>query len=164
MKLESANSTGGAAAVSVSVAVAEDKTTTNAFVQNGAKIVADNVQISANSEDKHRLDSYAASGGILSGNGSVSVLKSDKTTNAYVNDGAVINAVKNLNIGANSHSDNEAYAWSGSFGGVVVGMSIANAKSIGATRIDLGDNVTLTSEDSNIIIKTDTDENTRAEA
>ncbi|MBO6280891.1 MAG: leukotoxin LktA family filamentous adhesin [Alphaproteobacteria bacterium] len=164
IKLKSANGTGGAVGIGVSVAVAEDKTTTNAFVQNGVKIAADSVQISADSEDKHRLDSYAASGGIFSGNGSVAVLKSDKTTNAYVNDGAVINAVKNLNIGANSHSDNEAYAWSGSFGGVVVGMSIANAKSSGKTRIDLGDNVTLTSEDSDIIIKTDTNENTRAEA
>ena len=56
------------------------------------------------------MDSYAASGGIFSGNGSVAVLKSEKTTNAYVNDGAVINAVKSLNIGANSHSDNQAYA------------------------------------------------------
>ncbi len=164
VKLESVGVAAGGAAIGVSVTVAEDKTTTNAFVQNGTKIAADKVQISANSEDKHRLDAYAATGGIFSGNGSVAVLKSDKTTNAYVNDGAVINAVKNLNIGANSHSDNKAYAWSGSFGGVVVGMSVANAKSIGATRIDFGDNVTLTSEDSDIIIKTDTNEKTRAEA
>ena len=164
IKLKSANGTGGAVGIGVSVAVAEDKTTTNAFVQNDTKIAADKVEISANSEDKHRLDAYAATGGIIAGNGSVAVLKSDKTTNAYVNDGAVINAVKNLNIGANSHSDNEAYAWSGPFGGVAVGVSVANAKSIGKTRIDLGDNVTLTSDDSDIIIRTDTDENTKAEA
>lgn len=164
VKLESIGAAAGGTAIGVSVTVAEDKTTTNAFVQNGAKIVADNVQISANSEDKHRLDAYAATGGIIAGNGSVAVLKSEKTTNAYVNDGAVINALNNLNIGAQSHSDNEAYAWSGSFGGVAVGLSVANAKSIGSTRIDLGDNVTLTSEDSDIIIRTDTDENTKAEA
>ncbi len=164
VKLESIGAAAGGAAIGVSVTVAEDKTTTNAFVQNGTKITADSVQISANSEDKHRLDAYAATGGIIAGNGSVAVLKSDKTTNAYVNDDAIINALNNLNIGANSHSDNEAYAWSGSFGGVVIGMSIANAKSIGKTRIDLGDNVTLTSDDSDIIIRTDTNENTRAEA
>ena len=164
VKLESIGAAAGGTAIGVSVTVAEDKTTTNAFVQNGTKITADSVQISANSEDKHRLDAYAATGGIIAGNGSVAVLKSDKTTNSYVNDGAVINAVKNLNIGSQSHSDNEAYAWSGSFGGVAVGVSVANAKSIGSTRIDLGDNVTLTSDDSDIIIRTDTDENTRAEA
>lgn len=164
VKLESIGAAAGGAAIGVSVTVAEDKTTTNAFVQNGTKIAADKVEISANSEDKHRLDAYAATGGIIAGNGSVAVLKSEKTTNAYVNDGAVINALNNLNIGAQSHSDNEAYAWSGSFGGVAVGLSVANAKSIGSTRIDLGDNVTLTSEDSDIIIRTDTDENTKAEA
>lgn len=164
VKLESIGAAAGGTAIGVSVTVAEDKATTNAFVQNGARIVADNVQISANSEDKHRLDAYAATGGIIAGNGSVAVLKSDKTTNAYINEGAVINAVNGLNIGARSHSDNEAYAWSGSFGGVAVGLSVANAKSIGSTRIDLGDNVTLTSEDSDIIIKTDTDEKTKAEA
>ena len=164
VKLESIGAAAGGAAIGVSVTVAEDKTTTNAFVQNGTKIVADRVEISANSEDKHRLDAYAATGGIIAGNGSVAVLKSDKTTNAYVNDSAIINTINSLNIGAKSHSDNEAYAWSGSFGGVVIGMSIANAKSIGKTRIDFGDNVTLTSENSDIIIKTDTDENTRAEA
>ncbi|MBR1601456.1 MAG: hypothetical protein IJ677_07750, partial [Alphaproteobacteria bacterium] len=164
VKLESIGAAAGGAAIGVSVTVAEDKTTTNAFVQNGTKIAADSVEISANSEDKHRLDAYAATGGIIAGNGSVAVLKSDKTTNAYVNDDAIINALNNLNIGANSHSDNEAYAWSGSFGGVAVGVSVANAKSIGSTRIDLGDNVTLTSEDGNIMITTDTDENTKAEA
>ena len=164
VKLESIGAAAGGAAIGISVALAEDKTTTNAFVQNGTKITADSVQISANSEDKHRLDAYAATGGIIAGNGSVAVLKSDKTTNAYVNDDAIINALNNLNIGANSHSDNEAYAWSGSFGGVAVGLSVANAKSIGSTRIDLGDNVTLTSEDSDIIIRTDTDEKTKAEA
>lgn len=164
VKLESIGAAAGGTAIGISVALAEDKTTTNAFVQNGTKITADSVQISANSEDKHRLDAYAATGGIIAGNGSVAVLKSDKTTNAYVNDDAIINALNNLNIGANSHSDNEAYAWSGSFGGVAVGLSVANAKSIGSTRIDLGDNVTLTSEDSDIIIRTDTDEKTKAEA
>lgn len=154
----------GLAAVGVSVAIAENETTTNAFVSNGVTINADSAEINANSTDKQHVETLAAQGGIIAGGGSTARIYSDKTTNSYVLDDTAINTNGNLNIKAQSSSDITSYAKSGSFGGVVIGASKGVATETGSTRIDLGSDVSLNSQNGNVFINTNTNDKAIAKA
>ena len=154
----------GLGAVGVSVALAHDYTTTNAFVSNGVNINADSAEIKANSTDKQHVETLAAVGGIISGGGSTAQIKSDKTTNAYVLQDTSITANNNLDIKTESTADITSYAKSGSFGGVAVGISKAVASTIGSTKIDVGSGVSFNSQNGNVYIKTDTNDKAKAEA
>ena len=163
VKLESAGGAIGLAAIGVSVAIAEDLTTTNAFVSNGVEITAGSAEINAKSEDKHDLQVWAAAGGIVGGGGSSAEVNSQKTTNAYILKDTNITTTNSSKINTTSTSDIDIFAGSASLGGVSVGTSFAYAKNTGTTRIDIGDNVVLNAG-GDVIISTNTDEKSEAEA
>ena len=146
----------GWGAVGVSVAIAKDETTTNAFVSNDVQITAESAEIAATSTDKHNVETLAATGGVIGGSGSYAGVNSNKTTNSYVLQNTTIAAENNLNITTGSSSDITAYAKSGALGGVAVGLSIADATTTGSTKVNIGDNVTLVSQAGNVSLKSDT--------
>ena len=155
----------GAAAVGVSAAVSNVNTTTNAFVSNNSNITAGGkLEIKSNSEDTQNVTARAASGGIVSGSGAVAIIKSNKTTNAYVLTDSSLTANKDLAINTKSISDTTATTLAGSFGGVSVGVSISNSEIKGNTKVDIGNNVALQSTNGNINVKAETDEKSTANA
>ena len=163
VKLESAGGTIGLAAIGVSVAIAENLTTTNAFISNDVEITANNAEITANSEDKHDLQVWAAAGGISGGGGSEANVNSQKTTNAYVLKNTDITTTGNLKINATSLSDLDLFAGSASLVGVSVGESLSDATNMGSTKINIGENVVFKTG-GNATISTNTDEKTESEA
>ena len=158
VELETDGGAVGMGAIGISVALAKDQTTTNAFVSNNVNINADSVEISAESTDIHELATLAAAGGIIAGSGNYAGIDSNKTTNAYILQNTTITAKNDLYIRTLSKSnvDAEAKAYQG--GGGVVGVSIADASTAGSAKINIGDNVTLVSKESDIVISTDTDD------
>ncbi|MBR1907660.1 hypothetical protein IJ818_01840, partial [bacterium] len=162
--LETDGVAAGAGAVGVSVALSEDLTTTNAFVSNGVTINADSAEIKAISDDKHQVETLAAAGGLIAGGGSHAQINSNKTVNAYVLGDTTITTKNNLTINTDSTSDITSYAKAAAFSGLSVGVSVAKADSTGNAKIDIGDNVSLNSQNSNVIIGTKTDEKATAES
>ncbi|MBQ2611764.1 hypothetical protein IJF81_05155, partial [bacterium] len=157
----------GAVGVGVSIAVSDNETTTNAFIQNDANIDVNSLTLKAESTDKQHVETLAATGGIVGGSGSSAHINSNKTTNAYINKKSTINALKDILISAISKSPKDelkAVARAHAYGGVGVGASIAHATSEGQTKIDIGEDVTLDSTSGNITIKTDTDEHAYTDA
>ena len=157
----------GAVGVGVSIAVSDNETTTNAFIQNDANIDVNSLTLKAESTDKQHVETLAATGGIVGGSGSSAHINSNKTTNAYINKKSTINALKDILISAISKSPKDelkAVARAHAYGGVGVGASIAHATSEGNTKIDIGEDVSLNSTSGDITIKTDTDENAYSDA
>ena len=155
----------GGASLGVSAAVSNVKTTTNAFVSNNAEITSNGtIKISANSNDNQDVTAKAASGGILSGSGAVAIINSNKTTNAYVLNGTSLNANNDLSIGAKSSGVVNSTVSAGSYGGITVGVSVANAEISGETKVDLGNNVSIKSNGGNIEIKAEENEKATANA
>lgn len=154
----------GAVGIGVSIAVSDNDTTTNAFIQNNANINVNNLTLKAESSDTQRIKTIAAAGGIVGGSGSSSHINSNKTTNTYINKQTNIQTVKDMLITAVSKSDLRTNAVAGAGGGVAVGVSVAHITDGGSTRIDIGEDVSLTSQEGNIVIKTDADEYAFSEA
>lgn len=140
----------GWASVGVAAAVSDNQTTTNAFVSNNSSINANSFELAASSSDTQDIETTAATGGIVfGGSGSVAIVNSDKTTNTYILGDSTINTKQNTSITTSSTSDIKTKANAGSVSGISVGVSIADARSTGSSRIDIGDNVTLNSNNNN---------------
>ncbi|MBQ6471331.1 MAG: leukotoxin LktA family filamentous adhesin, partial [Victivallales bacterium] len=154
----------GAGAVGVSAASSDDFTTTNAFVSNGVTLYVDNMELHASSKDKQTVDTLAAQGGIIAGGGSTAQTYSGKTTNAYVLKDTSITTAGNLDLLTESKSELTSNAKSGAFGGVAVGLSLADATASGSTKIDVKNDVQFTSLTGNITLKTDVDNAAEANA
>lgn len=155
----------GAGAVGVSAAVSNVNTTVNSFISNNVVVETQGkLDINADSIDNQKLDVSAGSGGIISGSGAVAKANSNKTTNAYILKSSVINTNKNITVNANSKGDVSSVITSGSYGGVSVGVSVADAVIKGNTKVDIGENVTLNSNDGSIVIKAKEDEKAAANA
>ncbi|MBQ8672259.1 MAG: filamentous hemagglutinin N-terminal domain-containing protein [Alphaproteobacteria bacterium] len=157
VNLETSGYTGGAVSVGVSVAVSNDDTTTNSFISNNVVIDADILNLSANSQDTQNVNTIAAAGGTtFGGSGSAAIINSDKTTNTYVNEETLVKTKNGIDITTSSASNIDAIAdaYAGSFTGAV-GVSVARADSIGKTRIDIGDDVTLVGTGESIKDKND---------
>ena len=163
VELETDGGAIGMGAIGVSVAIAKDQTTTNAFVSNNVGVNADSVDILAESTDMHKVNALAAAGGIIAGSGSYAGVDSNKTTNAYILQNAIIKAKSDLEIRTRSDSNIGAKAQAYQGGAGVVGLSIANASTTGSTKIDIGDNVALISAAGDIIISTNTYDKADAE-
>ena len=157
----------GGGAIGVSIAISDDTTTTNAFIQNDAKIEVNSLTLKAESKDDQHIKTLGVAVGIGGGSGSSAHIKSNKTTNAYINKNATIKTVGDMLITAISKSGADklyAEAIGHAYGGVGVGVSVAHATSKGETKIDIGEGVTLTSTSGNITIKTDADEYAHSDA
>ncbi|MEE6206858.1 MAG: leukotoxin LktA family filamentous adhesin [Alphaproteobacteria bacterium] len=163
VELETDGGAIGMGAIGVSVAIAKDQTTTNAFVSNNVGVNADSVDILAESTDMHKVNALAAAGGIIAGSGSYAGVDSNRTTNAYILQNAIIKAKSDLEIRTRSDSNIGAKAQAYQGGAGVVGLSIANASTTGSTKIDIGDNVALISAAGDIIISTNTYDKADAE-
>lgn len=150
--------------VGISAAISDEQTTTNAFIQNNSNIDVKSFSLKAESGDKQKLNTNAATGGVTSGSGSITYAVSDKTTNAYVNQNTVIKSVNDLLINTVSESDLTTNSDAFSGGAIVVGVSSAKSKSQGSTRIDIGEGVGLTSTDGKIEITTNTTDTSDSDA
>ncbi len=163
-----AGAAGGAVAVGVSAAVSDIETTTNAFVSKNATINATSFEVVADSNDTQKIDTYAAAGGVLGGSGSVAMANSNKTTNTYLVGDSTITTTEKTLITTTSTSDIKTTANALSVAGVAVGVSRAEATSTGSTKIDIGENVTLMSNDGNdkgeVSIITNSNEKVSADA
>ena len=163
LKLKLDGNSGGGLAIGVSSAVSNINTTVNAFVSNNVVIDSKGkIEINANSIDNQTSIVSAAAGGIITGSGSVSKINSNKTTNAYVLNSSILQAVEDLTISAISKGDIYSDASSGAYGGVNVGVTIADAIIKGNTKIDIGENVSLTSSNGKIEIKANETEKANA--
>ena len=157
----------GGGAIGVSIAISDNTTTTNAFIQNDAKIEVNSLTLKAESKDDQHIKTLGVAVGIGGGSGSSAHIKSNKTTNAYINKNAKIKTVGDMLIAAISKSGTDklyAEAIGHAYGGVGVGVSVAHATSKGDTKIDIGEGVKLSSENGNITIKTDADEYAHSDA
>ena len=155
----------GVGAVGVSAAVSNVNTTVNSFISNNVVVEAQGkLDINADSIDNQTLDVSAGTGGIISGSGAVAKANSNKTTNAYILKSSVLDVNKNISVNANSKGDVSSIITSGSYGGVSVGVSVADAIIKGNTKVDVGENVTLSSKDGNITIIAKEDEKANANA
>ena len=150
--------------VGISAAISDEQTTTNAFVQNNANIDVKSFNLKSESNDKQKLNTNAATGGVASGSGSITYAVSDKTTNAYVNQNTIIKSVNDLLVNTVSVSDLTANSDSFAGGATVVGVSSAKSKSQGSTRIDIGDGVSISSTDGKIEITTNTTDKSNSDA
>lgn len=155
----------GVAAVGVAAGVSNVYTTTNAFVSNNVVNVATGkIDISSKSNDKQKVYASAAAGGIVSGSGGVAKINSNKTTNAYVLESSILEATKDFSLKAISNGNISSIVDGDSHGGVAVGVSVANAIIKGDTKIDIAENVTITSKEGNLTIEAKTEEQAKADA
>lgn len=157
----------GGVAIGVSIAVSDNTTTTNAFIQNNADINVNSLTLKAESTDNQHTKTLGVAVGVGGGSGSSSHIKSNKTTNAYINREAKITTLGDMLINAVSKSGNNQFyseALGHAYGGVGVGVSVAHATSEGNTKIDIGEGVILTSDNGNITIKTDANEYAHSDA
>ena len=157
----------GGVAIGVSIAVSDNTTTTNAFIQNNADINVNSLTLKAESTDDQHTKTLGVAVGVGGGSGSSSHINSNKTTNAYINREAKITTLGDMLITAISKSGNNKFyseALGHAYGGVGVGVSVAHATSEGNTRIDIGEGVILTSDNGNITIKTDANEYAHSDA
>ena len=153
----------GGAAIGVSAGISNVNTTTNAFVSNNVVIDSTGkIDIKADSLDNQDVNVSAASGGIISGSGAIAKINSNKTTNSYILKESLLDANNDLLINANSKGIANSTVTAGAYGGVGVGVSVAGASLKGNTKIDIGDNVTLNSNQGNITIKAGTEETSTA--
>ena len=157
----------GGVAIGVSIAVSDNTTTTNAFIQNNADINVNSLTLKAESTDDQHTKTLGVAVGVGGGSGSSSHINSNKTTNAYINREAKITTLGDMLITAISKSGNNKFyseALGHAYGGVGVGVSVAHATSEGNTKIDIGEGVILTSDNGNITIKTDANEYAHSDA
>ena len=158
------NFDGAYVGVGISAAISDEQTTTNAFIQNNANIDVKSFSLKAESSDKQTLKSDASAGGVIEGSGSITYSVSNKTTNAYVNQDAIIKSVNDLLISTVSDSDLATNSEGLAGGGLVVGVSSAKSKSQGSTRIDIGDGVSISSTDGKIEITTNSTDKSNSDA
>ena len=166
----------GGAAVGVAAGVSNVNTTVNAFVSNNAVLETVNgtqsnisaedskIEISANSTDNQNVNVSAAAGGIIGGSGAIAKINSNKTTNAYILKSSILNALGDLLLNTNSTGIANSVVSTGAYGGLTVGVSVADAIIKGNTRIDIGEDVSLASNSGDVTIETDSVETATADA
>lgn len=138
---------GGAIAVGVAAAVSNVNTTTESFIMNNSSIksASNNILVGSTSTDHNTVTAEAASGGIISGSGSVAIAESNKLTRTYTKDNATFNSAGETKLDSESTSDVDAATRGGSYGGITVGVAYSRAKSNGETSVTLGKSNSVTS-------------------
>lgn len=158
---------GGAIAIGVAAAVSNVNTTVESFVMNNSTIksLANSILINSISNDSNNVHAQAASGGIISGSGSVAIAESNKLTRVYTKDSDVFNSNGETKFDAESTSDVDAVTSGGSYGGITVGVASSRAKSKGETSVNLGaSNSVISGGDLNIIANATTNANANSAA
>lgn len=138
---------GGALAIGVAAAVSNVNTTVESFVMNNStvKSLSNSILLSSISNDINNVSAQAASGGIISGSGSVAIAESNKLTRVYTKDSDTFNSSGETKFDAESTSDVDAVTSGGSYGGITVGVASSRAKSKGETSVNLGASNSVTS-------------------
>ncbi len=153
----------GLGSVGIAAAVSNVYTTVNAFVSNNAVIESnENIEINANSSDTQEIDVFTALGGIVGGSGGVATANSNRKTNAYILNSSVLTANNNFSIIADAVTNLTSTVDAYTAGGVVIGASMAESIVGGQTKIDLGENITISSND--LTIKTNTNDKVKSDS
>jgi hypothetical protein len=146
----------GLAGVGVSVGVADVNTTINSFVSNDVKIQSNNnIEIKAESKDKNDINVEAAAGGVVSGSGTLAKANSNKITNTYILSNTTLTAKNDIDIQAVSDSFINTKVYGETISGVSVGASEADSVIGGETNVNLGENISILSEEGNTNIGID---------
>lgn len=161
------NIIGGAAGyvgVGIAAAVANDYTTTEAYINNATNIYSTgNIKVNSTSTDDMDIKSIAATGGIISGSGAVAIANSQKSTKTYINDSTTLSSDAIIDILTDATSTTSATTNAYAIGGGVIGISLSYAYSQGENTVNLGSNVTLDSI-GNINLKTNSNMSAEADA
>ena len=154
----------GIASVGVAAGISEVNTTVNSFISNNVVMESNGkIDIKSNSVDNQKVNVSAASGGVGSGSGAIAKINSNKTTNSYILNSSLLSAINDLLINAASTGNISSIVSAGSYGGISVGVSDADAVSSGRTRVDIGENVTLNSDNENVKVSTSATEKSSAD-
>jgi filamentous hemagglutinin family protein len=120
--------------VGVSYAEVDSTDTTQSYVEDNAKIgTADgkavgSLNVKAGSSNTAHTDSKHIAGGIIAGGYNESDSDVTPTVKAFIGSDAEIHLQDDLNVTARAEVDSTAYTWGGSFGGVGIGVGVAEAK------------------------------------
>ncbi|WP_217637543.1 hypothetical protein [Desulfuromusa kysingii] len=137
---------GGVAGVGGAAGIGIKKSTTEAFIAEGAIIDADgDVAVNAETEDVDgdgsKVTAYGAAAGYIGIGAAVAYLDSDNTTTAALADDVSINSADNVNISANEDIDLTANAVGAAGGAGAVGGSYSRAKATGSVTAATGSGV-----------------------
>jgi len=156
---------GGFAGAGIAAGVSNNLTTTESFIADGTTInTANNIILKSEAKDNTDINVIAASGGIVSGSGAVAIANSSKTTRTYLLDNVSIKTTNgSILIDTISNALANATITGASFGGITVGASIAQVKTLGENTISFGKNAKL-SAGKDIKIKTDSTMKATADA
>ena len=142
---EAKSGTLGQIAVGASIAKTTINGTAESYIGDNASIGQDtsktvgSIDIAASSTITGNSKTKAGSAGILSGNGSDARTTVAPTIRAYIGDNALIDVDNSININATTKIKSIADALGGSFGGIAVGVSIAEAKANPTIETYIGD-------------------------
>lgn len=158
---------GGAVAIGIAAAVSNVNTTVESFVMNNSTIksLSNSILINSISNDSNYVHAEAASGGIISGSGSVAIAESNKLSRVYTKDSDTFNSNGETKFDAESTSDVDAITSGGSYGGITVGIASSKAQSSGEASVNLGASNSVTSgSDLKLLANATTDANANSAA